>query len=82
MAELTCGLEDEHADAPLVSAVIGLSVDPEDEPLGRIDTSLADELGIRGVTGSRSARTDTSASETMAVTPEWCGLTSKRSPPC
>ncbi len=50
VADLARRLDEEHADGPLVSAVVGLAANPNGEPVGRIDASLAGELGIRGIT--------------------------------
>ncbi len=47
---LVSALDAAHADSPLISAVHGLCTRPADPPIGRIDASVADQLGIEGVT--------------------------------
>ncbi len=47
---VTVRLESTVAASPVVDAVIGLCTKPEDERIGCIDESAADQLGIDGVT--------------------------------
>jgi hypothetical protein len=48
--ELATTLEVAHRGSPVIDAVIGLSTRPRDPRIGRIDESVADQLGIDGVT--------------------------------
>jgi 2-polyprenyl-6-methoxyphenol hydroxylase-like FAD-dependent oxidoreductase len=50
VAELAAALEVAHASSPLVSAVIGLATRADDPRIGRMDESVAEQLGVRGVT--------------------------------
>ena len=48
--DLVGALQTAHADSPLVGAVLGLSTQTTGAPLGRIDASVAEQLGIEGIT--------------------------------
>jgi 2-polyprenyl-6-methoxyphenol hydroxylase-like FAD-dependent oxidoreductase len=48
--ELVGTLETAHAGSRLIDAVLGLCTQEADEPIGRIDASVADQLGIDAVT--------------------------------
>ena len=47
---LVTDLEAAHADSPVVGAVLGLCTGTADPPIGRMDTSVADQLGVDEVT--------------------------------
>ena len=50
VAELAASLEADHADSPLVSAIAGLTTRGGDPRIGRMAESVAEQLGVRGVT--------------------------------
>ena len=50
VAELAASLDADHADSPLVSAIAGLTTRGGDPRIGRMAVSVAEQLGVRGVT--------------------------------
>ncbi|HKH13890.1 MAG TPA: hypothetical protein VKA47_04455, partial [Solirubrobacterales bacterium] len=48
--DLVTALDAAYAGSPVVGAVLGLCAEPAGLPIGRIDASVADQLGIENVT--------------------------------